>query len=164
MTNLNNDNQIIMNLIASNASKSTIETVKQLQDDKRKLERELNANVSNRRYVAVKRTATSAQNNETHRTRIRRKKRSDLVIAIESYLSDAMYTRKQIIEMIMFKFDCAISTVRTYLTDSKNVKYNAFSQLVIEDDKTRIMHFNDVIAKTASHIAALDRQTQISAM
>lgn len=161
---IHTDNQMIINLINENASKATIETVQRLQKERRELERAVNVNISNRRFIAKKRAATKAQNNETHRTRIKRKRRSELVIAIESYLSEARYTRLQIIEMIMFKFDCALSTVRTYLTDSKNVKYNVFSQLVIEDAKTKIMHFNNMQAKSIDHIAALDRQSQIDAM
>lgn len=158
---LYNDNQVIIDLMSKNASRQTIDTVLRLQNERRQLERGLNANVKNRRVKVHKRIATKAQNTETHHTRNQRKKRSDLVIALEHYLSEARYTRKQIIDMCMYRFDCAVSTVKTYLTDSKNAKYNVFSQLVCEDSKTKIMHFVNVQAKSIDSIQRMHNQEMI---
>jgi SOS response regulatory protein OraA/RecX len=61
---------------------------------------------------------------------------------IEDMISAKKHTRKEIIEAVMEKFpDVTKSNLTTFLTDSKNEKYQKFEKLVVENKKTKIMSF-----------------------
>jgi len=76
------------------------------------------------------------------------KKSSESKVLIQEMLTEGVHTRAAIIKAYLDKYpNNAKSTVMTYLSDSKNVKYSAFrdasgKQLLTEEDKnTKAMRF-----------------------
>jgi len=126
------------------SKKDIIEHYKSIAMNNMKLRNE------NRRYIVSKKVVSKKEGMKTRHNQKKRQKRSTLLIYLESLISEAMYTRKQIINNALFMFDTqyAISTINTYLTDSQNDKYfkNVFDQKVVKTNE--VLHFIDTKVKT----------------
>jgi hypothetical protein len=67
------------------------------------------------------------------------KKRSTELIGLLTQLLQTPHTRNELVELVKEEMnDVPESTIRTYLSDSKNSKYNKFPSLVQEDGKKRL--------------------------
>lgn len=86
--------------------------------------------------LAVKRSSSSTRS---------RASKSDVKQAIESMIEQACFTRKEILTDVCARYsDIAKSTVSTYLSDSKNEKYNKLHTIVVERDNVLQFDYFDV--------------------
>lgn len=161
MTNfLSKINQTIINAIHDNkVSKSDLaETVKQLAIENESLKR---------RIKVDKKSVSRAEHMKTNHNRAKSNRRSELLVFLESQITQACFTRAQIIANCLFTFDTkyAQSTITTYLSDCMSLKYHSsrvFKRLVLCDKHSKVLYFADLNnIKSAAQMRAERTQAEI---